>query len=76
MSELKPCPFCGSEDAEMEANCNKRGQWFVYVRCELCRASSRTFTNKSEERPDCEAFWNDVSVRKAMNAWNTRSGEE
>lgn len=64
MTELKPCPFCGSkgEFKGMEYSWN----WIVVViECASCRASTRRCTASDWE----------TAERKAVEIWNRRVGE-
>ncbi len=52
MTELKPCPFCGS--SELDTNCDKYYNNVVFVECNIC--SSRGSARYSEK--DAIAAWN------------------
>lgn len=49
MSELKPCPFCGSYDSEMQ-QCHAEH----YVQCLECESSSALFSSRRQARE----MWN------------------
>ena len=40
MTELKPCPFCGSKNVKIHV-----GYSHSYIRCEDCIVSTRRFKN-------------------------------
>lgn len=48
MIELKPCPFCGSDNVAM------RGSTIFYIICKDCEAS----TNISYDRQEAADKWN------------------
>lgn len=56
MSELKPCPFCGSTRVSGVTLSNKSLMFREFVDCEDCGASTTTHATKQE----------------AVDAWNTR----
>lgn len=57
--DLKPCPFCGSNEAYVTQNCY--GEY--YVRCPNCGA---VVWGKDDERP---------TKRQAIDLWNRRQYE-
>ena len=61
MHELKPCPFCGSNDVSMHTACIQDLVWKHVVRCKGCSATIERYTISS--RPT------------AIEAWNRRVGE-
>ena len=63
MTELKPCPFCGSEDAQVKLY-SEKGVRFWYVSCENCEISLDPM------------FWNDNQTKEeAIAKWNRRVNE-
>lgn len=75
MTDLKPCPFCGS-DATMHANYNHRSEvWFVYVQCDMCGSRGKTHANSRHIDPAMDGFWETNSVYAAAEAWNKRTKE-
>lgn len=71
--EFKNCPFCGSEDIVVKANYGRHGA-FVHVACLFCGSQGKNFSNKRVW--DSDDFWNDISVERAINAWNMRTGDK
>jgi transcription elongation factor Elf1 len=67
-----PCPFCGSESSCWV----KGGRYgrFTYVECDLCGARTKTFKYCGDEH--AEVDWNDISVKKAWDAWKRRVNTE
>lgn len=70
MSDLKPCPFCGSP-AQLERDSDHHGSWFNLgcsqhwgrvKREDACIGGRLWYTADPEELP------------KAIDAWNTRAG--
>ena len=73
---LKPCPFCGG-GACLEWNVSSKWGYFVFVRCEECRAQTRIIQAQSElfepagfSRTD--EFWESRPFEKAAELWNQR----
>ena len=66
MSELKPCPFCGSEDVHIDVAVPRYGLLY-YAVCDCCGARSKSFgvVNQSES----------TAQTKAKLAWNRRAEE-
>ena len=77
MDELKPCPFCGCDSAELTAKYGRNG-WFIFARCNVCGAESKKFgIGRNTQVPDEDSeFWScdDVETvsRKASTRWNMR----
>lgn len=70
--ELKACPFCGQDMANIFKSNGRRGV-FVYVKCEFCGAQSKTnSTDFSFEDP---GIWDSHECELAAQAWNLRAGE-
>lgn len=57
MDELKPCPFCGGE-ADVKIVTRHIKNNLIVIKCDLCGASTKTFSDKKPE--------------KACMAWNRR----
>ena len=60
MSELKPCPFCGSKGVLNQKECV--GTWIVECSNQTCFASYMI-------------GWDYDSPLEAVKAWNTRAGD-
>jgi Lar family restriction alleviation protein len=66
---LKPCPFCGSDDVELEVSATERTggvTWYAAkVACHLCRCKT--------------GFWDDTvkatAVELAIQTWNRRASK-
>ena len=66
MSELKPCPFCGSDDIHIEQNGN-----FFWCECYICGATSREHHTLPEVSVlQCEdqagRYWNNRPIESAL----------
>ena len=61
MSELKPCPFCGSDEVGcwMSSRQFPNGKNPHHVQCDNCFASSDYY----------------CTMEEAIEAWNRRAGE-
>lgn len=70
MDDLKQCPFCGGETT-LWSNYGKFG-YFVYCKCDVCDATSRTFTIGDSLPEDWEEM---TASRKAIGAWNRRCSD-
>jgi len=69
--ELKPCPFCGSNDIYIYRKYTSRTRCYItYAHCELCGASSKAHKYESDDK---EINWDDVGCRKAIDSWNRRA---
>lgn len=65
MSDLKPCPFCGSEAVLNHSHMiTATGQYLANVKCSECGIASRVVwsTDSPEE-----------AVKEAIEAWNRRT---
>ena len=63
MTELKPCPFCGSEDIKLRHYKVNDYDWW-YVACVKCRIAIDPM------------LWDDcVSREEAIEIWNRRAKE-
>ncbi|MEN5207987.1 Lar family restriction alleviation protein [Stenotrophomonas terrae] len=58
--ELKPCPFCGSADSEMQ-----QAQAEHYVQCLECEASTALLSSRREARE----LWNRRAALRAAPEW-------
>ena len=63
--ELKPCPFCGSEDVFLEDASDKNGELWV-VGCNKCFVA---FSAGSESSEGCA----DATREETIAAWNRRA---
>lgn len=77
MDELKPCPFCGGNTANIYRKWGRNG-WFIFAKCDVCGASSKTIgLGKNFIEPENESeFWDVPCVMLACDtaaqAWNMR----
>lgn len=69
--ELKECPFCGQEQANIHASRGKRGV-FIYVKCGFCGAQSKTYATQIDLN-EPNIFESQDSLN-AVGAWNMRGG--
>ena len=65
----RPCPHCGGPVDIHQNYSYKNKCYFVYVRCCVCGAQSRTFGCKDDAS---EHDWNNKACRDAIKAWNLR----
>lgn len=68
MTELKPCPFCGSKDIKFSAFDAEDDSIIVCMMCRKCEACGPTV----EPTPND----GDLEYKKAVRAWNRRAREE
>lgn len=65
MEELKPCPFCGNNDASLISNYSTtKNKYYTYVKCLFCSVQTRGFASAQEA--------DDRIKLRAVNAWNMR----
>lgn len=70
--EIKKCPHCGGS-AQINYNYSyKKGNFFIFVRCDICGAQGKAYTTK--EDPAEGDFKTDACI-DALNAWNMRTAE-
>lgn len=67
---IKKCPFCGYSADLWQNYSAKTDKFFVYCKCSVCGAQSRTFA--SEEEPS-ECDWSNIACENAVEAWNMRA---
>ena len=67
--ELKPCPFCGSDEITAWYQGTKYGR-IAYVECDICGAKTKAFKYLSEDK---EYDDSDPGSKKAYAAWNRRN---
>ena len=72
MSDLKGCPFCGSEDVSLWYKGVRYGR-ITYAECDVCGAKSKAFAYYSSED---EFDSDDPGAVKARFAWNRRAKNE
>lgn len=62
LSEILPCPFCGSDDLSFYSSNDNCGFQCAYISCNNCFCKGPCFCNQIDHEPD-------NNVRKA---WNDR----
>lgn len=75
MTEMKPCPFCGSEDVEVCASRSSDKEphlpdWPQWVSCNSCEASGPSYpyaTDRPMTQDDA-----DLMRRLVIGKWNDR----
>ena len=65
--EIKPCPFCGGS-ARYAVGCSQKKVLFFYVRCNVCNARGRSFS-EGQAQPN-------NAMDEAVKAWNRRIAED
>ena len=73
--DLKPCPFCGSDNVDVFARGGRFGE-FVWIECINCGAKTRNHTNHSGAEFGAEKFFEDISVQRVSEAWNRRNSAD
>ena len=66
MDNLKPCPFCGADKAELVVQSTTARA--AFVECKECKSKSKII----------KLSWDEIIERvsdRAIKAWNTRGGE-
>ena len=70
--KLRACPFCGQDATALYTNYSNRSKkFFVWAECDVCGARSKAVT--SNDDPE-DVSWDNVACRKAIAAWNVRTG--
>lgn len=73
MVELKSCPFCGQDTANIYRNYSSNARtYFVWIECEFCGAKSKSICSYKDPADD---DWDSLPCRKAAKSWNTRCGD-
>lgn len=68
--EIKTCPHCGGS-AHIYSNYSyKKGNYFVFCRCDICGSQGKAYTTK--EDPEARN-WETTACTDAVNAWNMRT---
>ena len=82
MTELKPCPFCGSNRVFVGFvrpyfMLKKYHDRYVAAGCLDCKASTVMFQARNKTRsPILNEYGEEEAIRKAVEAWNRRAEEE
>ena len=64
MSDLKPCPFCGSENIDMDINHFIRRGAAFFMKCENCDSRGPwiyfdSFCEDKDKKNQCIEVWNE-----------------
>lgn len=77
--DLKPCPFCGSEDIVWSWNHSSKWGYFAFVKCDECGAQTKIQPIPSElcdgedfSNHDNMEFWRSKPFQKVTELWNQR----
>ena len=69
---MKPCPFCGADEAMLWHKGTRYGTMYI-VKCDICGAQTRPSYTKQEITDENE--WDNNASRTAEALWNVRNGE-
>ena len=75
MTELKPCPFCGSNniDYSIKTCGSYRGQYYIAMYCKECNCYGKRTLIKPMETTRLEIEKNESYKELAIAEWNTRN---
>ena len=75
MTELKPCPFCGSNniDYSIKTCSSYRGQYYIAMYCKECNCYGKRTLIKPIETTRLEIEKNESYKELAIAEWNTRN---
>jgi len=74
MSDLKPCPFCGSEKVKVVLEHNRTYGRCWFVQCKTCYSQSSSIVESMDCQDPDEAYEQIVSAtNKAKEVWNRRA---
>lgn len=62
---LLPCPFCGSEDIEIETDEHPSSGWSAIVKCKTCKSQGPDAKFFQDTERDAQVAWGEV--------WNNRT---
>ena len=66
---IEKCPHCGGE-AALNANYSPKNRiWFIFVKCSLCGAQGKVFSDNRDPEPK---EWSSEACKNALSAWNLR----
>ena len=73
MPELKPCPFCGSSEVELDYRVTRNRRYgkpvmIVKCKCLVCHASAKPFGYTDADES--------IAEERAIRAWNTRNQQD
>lgn len=70
---IRCCPHCGGEADLTQDYCSPKRRYIVFVKCDVCGAQGKVYDSWLE--PAAED-WQNAACRKAISAWNIRTGTE
>lgn len=79
MSELKPCPFCGSIPqcgVDFYESCGSNVKLAAIVECTGCGISKRKIFKATDSISYVPFYDYDNAFEEVVQAWNRRIGEE
>lgn len=73
--ELKPCPFCGSDEVFIHWQGARYGRAIYFVKCEKCGAETRAFSLRADtsELKGSPKEWDNSAAFNALESWNRRA---
>ena len=75
--DLKPCPFCGSNEAYVNINYSgKNRTHFYFVRCDICGGQGGTAGLPKYFEVTEDNKWNNDAYDRAVERWNNRTEDK
>lgn len=75
MNKLKDCPFCGRDKISGWRGVNRKGDFFYYIKCDICGGQGGT-AGISRELVDDKNAWDNAAYDRSVTKWNERKGDK